>query len=147
MMTNKKLIFGILIILLVIVVVGLVMLNKPTTTTPTSNTSSTQDTPTTPSEITPLSESMSCEEMYNEIENDLDNANYCEKDSDCDVIMLGGVYIRFGCYHYVNKNVDKEQIYQKMSAYDKKCRDMINKCAPAPNATCVSGKCVYLEEE
>lgn len=92
--------------------------------------------------IAPLSENLSCKEMYDEIENDLDRANFCQTNSDCDYIMLGGSYVRFGCYHYINKDVDKELIYQKMSVYDKKCRDMINKCAPAPTAKCVSNKCV-----
>jgi len=105
-----------------------------------------QNIPTTPPTIKPLSGNMSCDEMYNEIENDLDGANYCEKNSDCDVIMLRSVYIKFGCYHYVNKNVDKEQIYQKMSVYDKKCSSMIDKCAPAPDAQCVSGKCVSINK-
>jgi len=90
----------------------------------------------------PLSENLSCKEMYDEIENDLDKANFCQTDSDCDVIMLGGAYVRFGCYHYINKIVDRELIYKKMSVYDKKCIDMINKCAPAPTAQCVSNKCV-----
>jgi len=80
--------------------------------------------------------------MYDEIENDLDRVNFCQTNSDCDSIMLGGAYVRFGCYHYINKNVDKELIYQKMGVYDKKCKDMINKCAPVPTAQCVSNKCV-----
>lgn len=144
-MNNKKLIYGIFIIVLVIIVVGLFFSNKllnfPTFTPPGQNIT------TTPPIITSFSENMSCGEMYNEIENDLDKANYCERNSDCNVIMLGGAYIRFGCYHYVNKDTDKEQIYQKMSVYDKKCRDMINKCVPAPAAQCISSKCVYVEAE
>lgn len=32
-----------------------------------------------------------------------------------------------------------------MGVYDKKCNDMINKCAPAPTAQCVSNKCVLAQ--
>ena len=102
----------------------------------------TQDGSTTSFTINPLSENLSCKEMYDEIENDLDKANFCQTNSDCSAIMLGGAYVKFGCYHYINKSIDKELIYQKMSVYDKKCSDMINKCAPAPTAQCVSNKCV-----
>ena len=63
---------------------------------------------TYPPTIKQLSENMSCKEMYDEIENDLDKANYCQTNSDCSVIMLGGAYIEFGCYHYINKNIDKK---------------------------------------
>jgi len=101
-----------------------------------------QNGATTSFTINPLSENLSCKEMYDEIENDLDRANFCQTNSDCDSIMLGGVYVRFGCYHYINKNVDKELIYQKMDVYNKKCRNIINECASAPTAQCVSNKCV-----
>lgn len=101
-----------------------------------------QNGSTTSVTIAPLSDNLSCKEMYDEIESDLDKSNFCQTNSDCDAIMLGGAYVKFGCYHYINKGVDKELIYQKMSVYDKKCNDMINKCAPAPTAQCVSNKCI-----
>ena len=83
-----------------------------------------------------------CKSMYNEIEKELEDSNYCTQDSDCDSIALGGFYIEFGCYHYINKNVDKEVIYQKMEKYSNKgCTTMIDKCARAPPAICSSGKC------
>ena len=83
-----------------------------------------------------------CDEMYNEIDSELKNANYCQVDSDCGVLMLGGSYIKFGCYHYVNKSVDKDTFYAQMGVYDKKCSQMIDDCAMAPNPRCVDGKCV-----
>ncbi len=91
-------------------------------------------------DISPL-----CKLMYNGIESDLEKANYCAEDSDCSVIMLGGSYIEFGCYHFINKNVDKNLFYDKMKEYVKFCSRMIDMCARAPNATCVSGKCVAVE--
>lgn len=94
--------------------------------------------------ITPLpfNENLSCEAMYDEIENDIDNANYCENDFDCDILMLGGWYIDFGCYHFINKAVDKDQFYKKMDVYKEKCSQIINECASTPNAYCISNKCI-----
>ena len=37
-----------------------------------------------------------CHEQYVEIEKEMADANYCNVDSDCSVIMLGGRYIEFG---------------------------------------------------
>jgi hypothetical protein len=84
-----------------------------------------------------------CKSMYSDIEADLEKANFCENDSDCAVLMLGGEYIEFGCYHFINKDVYKEPFYEKMEKYRSECSTMIDKCAPAPNATCVSMKCVF----
>lgn len=60
--------------------------------------------------------------------------------------MLGGAYIEFGCYHFINKNTDKNLIYAKMDKYSEKCSQIINMCVPAPNTKCVSNKCVYIKE-
>ncbi len=98
-------------------------------------------------QLEPFAGNLSCEEMYNEIENDINNANYCEIDSDCDVLMLGGQYVDFGCYHFVNNTTDKDQFYKKMDIYGQKCGQIINECAPAPDARCVLNKCVYMKQE
>lgn len=94
-----------------------------------------------------ISKPVSCLSLYNEIENDLERANYCEVDDDCDVIMLGGWYIDFGCYHFVNKEVDQGAILSKMKTYkdNMKCSQIINDCAPANEVRCVSNKCVFAE--
>lgn len=92
-----------------------------------------------------ISQPLSCQTQYNDIEDEMDRANYCELDSDCDVLILGGSYVEFGCYHFINKEVDKELFYDKMEKYATKCTRIINKCAPAPDAKCVSNKCVYVE--
>jgi len=101
--------------------------------------------PNQPITINQPSGNFKCEDMYDEIENDLYKSNYCQSDSDCSVIMLGGWYVDFGCYHFINKDVDQEQFFTKMDAYKEKCSQIINKCAPAPDAKCVSNKCVYVE--
>jgi len=131
---NKKLLFGVLIIIVLLTIVaGLKMLKTPTKPAPT---------------ITPLSLDMSCDEIYSEIKNDLNKANYCQKDSDCDVIEFAGVFaMKFGCFSLVNKSVDQGKIYQKLDAYYKKeCLpkgEVAIRCAPTPDVIkCVSGRCV-----
>lgn len=87
-----------------------------------------------------------CSDIYDQIDNDLKNANYCEINSDCQVLSLGGPYIEFGCYHYINRKFSKDEFYERMEDYLEQCRGMIDECAWAPNAACVSGKCVEKEE-
>lgn len=92
--------------------------------------------------INQLSGDFNCEDLYEEIEKDIENANYCKTDSDCGVLMLGGWYVDFGCYHFINKNIGQEQFFTKMEAYKQKCSKIINDCASAPKAKCVSNKCI-----
>lgn len=92
-----------------------------------------------------FSKQLFCRGFYDEIENDLDAANYCATDSDCDVLPLGGEYVEFNCYHFVNNKVDKNAFYKKMDIYNERCTDIIDKCARAPKPSCVSNKCTYVE--
>ncbi len=89
-----------------------------------------------------LSKPAKCDSMYDEIEQMIDEANYCEIDSDCEVLHLGGIYIEFGCYHFVNKNTDVFEIYKVMDKYNHDCEQMIDDCAISPEPECVNGKCV-----
>ena len=84
----------------------------------------------------------SCQSMHDEIENDINAANYCSEDADCDVLILGGSYVEFGCYHFINKDINKDLFYSKMDTYTQACLTMIDDCALSPNPICVSGKCV-----
>lgn len=86
-----------------------------------------------------------CKNLYDEIENDLDKANYCGNNSDCDVLVLGGIYVKFGCYHFVNRGIDKNKFYEKMQTYNQSCTDIIDRCAPAPKPSCVAGRCAYIQ--
>ncbi|MDD5218856.1 MAG: hypothetical protein PHN49_09350 [Candidatus Omnitrophica bacterium] len=90
----------------------------------------------------PEKQSPECEAMYNEIETALDKANYCEHDSDCKVLMLGGPYIEFGCHHFVNKDTDTRAFMKKMQKYDERCDQMINDCNFVDKSRCVANKCV-----
>jgi len=117
---NKKYIFIIITAVILVAVASYFLLNKP-----------------------PLTE---CGRLYDEIENDMDVANYCDTASDCEVLILGGSYIEFGCYHFINKEVDKQLFYDKMETYSSQCSMIINECAPAPEAECIDGKCVFVGE-
>jgi hypothetical protein len=87
-----------------------------------------------------------CKTMYGEIDNNLKASNYCTQDADCEAIMLGGEYVQFGCYHYINKAIDKQKIYDKMDRYHSRCSQAIDDCTLAPPAICASGKCVSSRE-
>jgi hypothetical protein len=83
-----------------------------------------------------------CDLLYNQIDNEIKSLNYCNIDSDCKDIPLGGGYIAFGCYHYVNINTDEKKIYSEMDNYWDKCGQIIDECGSSPPAKCVNGKCV-----
>ena len=89
-----------------------------------------------------------CDDAYQDIRNDIDEANFCEEDEDCTVLILGGTYIDFGCYHFINKAVDTDPIFEKLMEYADYCVDIINDCAPSPDYRCDSdaGKCVAAED-
>ncbi len=156
---NQKMVRNTILVALILVlavVVGYFALRKPVTTTPTGPLPTTQVTPpTTTNNPSPTQQGVqtntsptsktACQNLYNEIENDLTQANYCQNASDCDVLNLGGSYIAFGCFHFVNKAVDKNKFYEKMRVYDQSCSLMIDECAPAPKPSCVANKCVYTE--
>jgi len=83
-----------------------------------------------------------CSEMYDEINSDLQNANYCEEDLDCHTLPLGSMYIEFGCYHYINLEENSTDFYNRMNYYSAYCSDIIDLCSPIPDSKCVNGKCV-----
>lgn len=88
---------------------------------------------------------LECQDLYDKLDNDLKSANYCTNDSDCKTLPLGGDYIEFGCYHYVNKNENSTDFYQRMNYYSAECSDVIDECAPIPESKCINGKCVEAE--
>ena len=82
---------------------------------------------------------LDCKKLHEEIEKDIDQANYCQSDNDCSALSLGGHYIAFGCYHFVNRDVDQKKIFQKIGSYTEgHCTSMIDRCASAPEPTEVS---------
>lgn len=83
-----------------------------------------------------------CQELRNQIENAFKNANFCEKDSDCKTMELGGQYTEFGCFKFVNVKTDEEAIFKKMATFWKRCSQMIDECASRPAVVCIDKKCV-----
>mgnify|MGYP001560287106 CR=1 FL=1 len=86
-----------------------------------------------------------CLDLYDKIDSDLKNANYCTIDSDCETLPLAGPYIEFGCYHYINKNENSTLFYNRMNKYSAECGNVIDLCAPDPESKCISNKCVESE--
>jgi hypothetical protein len=52
--------------------------------------------------------SADCNVWHDNIEQAFKNENHCEADADCKAIELGGEYVAFGCFKYVNKAVDEK---------------------------------------
>ena len=83
-----------------------------------------------------------CKALYKEIENELKDANYCIEDSDCRTMELGGPLIAFGCFHFVNKNVDTAETHMKMQTYSLRCSGVVDDCSASPLSRCINKKCV-----
>ncbi|MDI6603210.1 MAG: hypothetical protein QME57_03800 [Patescibacteria group bacterium] len=92
--------------------------------------------------ITPFVPQINCSLWYQNIEREFDDANFCERNSDCKTIRLGGRYIEFGCYKFVNISTNEEELLDKVKEYDKVCAPEINKCSFPPDAVCINNKCV-----
>jgi len=84
-----------------------------------------------------------CDALHDEIENDFKKANFCNTDSDCTVIQLGGWYIDFGCYKFVNISIREDALLNKIEKYKDvmKCSRKINDCMSSGIPVCVNKKC------
>jgi len=84
-----------------------------------------------------------CDALHDEIENDFKKANFCSADSDCKVIRLGGWYIDFGCYKFVNAATNEDELLAKIEKYKDvmKCSGKINDCMSSGTPICVKKKC------
>jgi len=83
----------------------------------------------------------SCKSLHDGIEKEFEDANFCNQDSDCKTMSLGGQYITFGCYKFVNKSTNEQALYDKMEKYYQKCTSPIDECMPTPESVCVNNKC------
>lgn len=84
-----------------------------------------------------------CDALRDEIENDFKKANFCNTDSDCKFIQLGGWYIDFGCYKFVNIATREDELLNKIEKYKDvmKCSRKINDCMSSGIPVCVNKKC------
>ncbi|NMC62293.1 MAG: hypothetical protein GYA55_03910 [SAR324 cluster bacterium] len=85
--------------------------------------------------------SSECRAAYTKIAEELERANHCTIDSDCSLLPIGGRYVAFGCYHYVNKDIKIDYVLNKISDYAQKCSKMINDSMQASPVHCVEHRC------
>ena len=97
--------------------------------------------------FTEIASQAQCEQFHDEIENDFKKANFCEKDGDCKVVQLGGWYIEFGCYKYVNTSTNEGELFDKIHKYkdEMKCSEKINDCMKSNEPVCINKKCASKE--
>jgi hypothetical protein len=84
-----------------------------------------------------------CDALHDEIENDFVKANFCTMDSDCKVVRLGGWYVDFGCYKFVNAATREDELFAKIEKYKDVmgCSRIINDCMSPGTPVCVDKKC------
>ena len=90
--------------------------------------------------------SSDCGIWHDAIEQAFRDENYCETDADCQSIELGGEFVQFGCFKYVNQSVGPETVYRELRSYLQECHAAIDECNAAPTPICISKKCVASEE-
>lgn len=79
-----------------------------------------------------------CEEKTEAINLALEQANYCETESDCKLFQPGG----FSCYVYTNQSFDGSTVLQRVNDYGKVCPFTAYKCAQLEHSpACIQGKC------
>ena len=91
--------------------------------------------------------SPNCEIWHDKIEEAFINDNYCNTDSDCQAIPLGGRLVEFGCIHYLNKNITTSSVYATLNVYAKQCTNKIDKCAFNLDTVCRASKCITKPQE
>lgn len=90
-----------------------------------------------------------CDKLEEQIFTLLEQANYCDVDSDC--IVEGGGLCPFPCYYLVNKNADLTKIDESMEKFSKNCFYCVYECMESPTVEyikCKDNKCddtLYLE--
>jgi hypothetical protein len=83
---------------------------------------------------------LECSLLAQEIEKEIEKANYCEKDEDCIVVTYFGCPL--GCYNLINKK-EEIKLKKKSEKYNKNCLICLYKCPlPPKEAICFNKKCV-----
>ncbi len=84
----------------------------------------------------------SCETTSLKMRSLMDEANFCNDPSDCNITSLG---CPFGCYNFVNKDANLSAITEMSKGYNLKCPSCTYKCPippPTDQIACLNGKCV-----
>jgi hypothetical protein len=94
-------------------------------------------------QIGPSLKSGGCQQLDNQIQNNLNQSNYCSQDSDCVSLNLG---CQLSCFAFVNKNADSNVIGNLTTAYiDSSCKVCNELCIKPPEQSdliCRGGKCI-----
>lgn len=89
---------------------------------------------------------LSCEQIETEMKNSLNEANYCEIDSDCTILELSFEYNKIGCFHLGNKKIKLHPFEKLGNKYrENDCLIKISEFCTYPSLEeikCVEGKCV-----
>lgn len=83
-----------------------------------------------------------CERTEADILRQIDEANFCDKDSDCLLLSLG---CPFGCYKLVNRNSDHSLITEAIKKYNFDCTRCVYDCDRDPTVEeikCEKNKCI-----
>ena len=98
--------------------------------------------------LTGNSDSAACSDQVSAINKLIDEANYCETDSDCSVVS--GFGCPFGCHHFLNVGADTSEIKDAVSSYTESgCLQCAYMCVFPPtdsDLTCINNKCVQKPE-
>jgi len=93
-------------------------------------------------QIGPNLKSGGCQQLENQIQNNLNSSNYCTQDSDCVALNLG---CQLGCFAFVNKNADLNILGNLTNVYiDSGCKVCNELCIKMPDQSeiiCSGGKC------
>jgi hypothetical protein len=83
-----------------------------------------------------------CSFLEQEIKQEIEKANYCEKDEDCVVVGITS-NCKFGCHLIVNREVAFSKINKDLERYRDECNPCILECPSQPKELgCVDNKCV-----
>jgi hypothetical protein len=124
-----------------VIIIGVLLLISGCTQT-TSDPGDTTENPQPTPPPKPGAEQFTCGELDARGNAFLDEANYCEDDSDCSISTEFGC--PFGCFNLVNKNADLTGIRMNANAYDDNCSKCIYECTLLPkleDIRCEQNKC------
>ncbi len=86
----------------------------------------------------PTIEDINCGAMRMEIDELLEELNYCETKADCVAVNFD---CPFGCWKFVNKNAETEKAQELVQEFTQTCMSCEYACGEKPEAECVNGKC------
>jgi len=136
MTKSQKMLLGLVIIVILIGIGSVMYLNYASFFEPLNR------PPLAPSIEPPTPDN--CSHLETQIKDLIDQANYCDNDSDCTFGGTEFILCPFGCYVLVNKDVDLNEIERGVKQYSEDCGGCVYECPydPAPDdIKCINNKC------